>query len=119
MNGWAAIIALIISASTVIGILFNLRDIWHLLSRIYQWVQASPFLRLKAYVYVDSTPPQPHLVAILYARKHTLPTLTPPQQFENTEYWKPRWHSRRWFTKAIYNTLAWTIGLQETTWVGN
>ena len=71
----------------------------------YRWMAASPFLRLKAYVYVDATPPQPHLVTILYTRKHTLPTLT-PQQFENTEYWKPRWHSRRWFKQAIYHTLA-------------
>lgn len=72
---------------------------------VYRWIVASPLLRLKAYIYVDSTPPQPHLVAILYARKKALLTLT-PQQFENTEYWKPRWHTRRWFKKAIYHTLA-------------
>lgn len=72
---------------------------------VYRWIVASPLLRLKAYVYVDRTPPQPRLVAILYARKRALPTLT-PQQYEKTEYWKPRWHSRRWFKQAIYHTVA-------------
>lgn len=105
MNGWTSLIALIIGGFTVIGILFNLRDIWHLFCRAYQWVKTSPLLRLKAYIYLDRNPPQPHLVAILYTRKRSLPTLG-PQQYENTEYWKPHWRSRRWFKKAIYNTLA-------------
>lgn len=90
---------------SLIGDAFQIVGVVSVALAVYRWIVASPLLRLKAYVYVDSTPPLPHLVAILYSRKRTLPTLT-PQQFENTEYWKPRWHSRRWFKKAIFHTLA-------------
>lgn len=72
---------------------------------VYRWIVASPLFRMKAYIYADWTPPQPHLVAIIYARKRVLRPLT-PQQYENTEYWKPRWRSRRWFKQAIYHTVA-------------